>query len=1088
MEINIEWRRGQYRILSGGAVRHYAADYGEIIGTKGADGDPIDVYRGLFSRAETVFVINQYHDNGAFDEHKIMLHFYDETHAKSAYELTCEKTVREIFACTPAQLDWWLQHGNHKKPVTANSFPFDSENPQMNLNHDWTNESQTAAELIYGWRKTDTYGELTQAATLDSVIFDELADGAEIQAAVFDALSVENKRLERTAQLLGNAFNRASGSLKVVENGIHISEPMRKNGTTNIAVMFEMTDGQTVSVLFHNPDTTPAKITPDDVMISWKWLLNRKDITIVVAKEDGKDLPLPVVARRVMALVEKNTARFAKANANKAAETELLAQLEAEKAVKLARLAELNALAEQRTNNNENDESENSGSLKNENQAMTNFSPNNPHKDSDVILAARWEKRANRLTDELQAYMIEQADKAGYNTIQYGGNESSVFMGHFSANKTVGDRKVYIIGEFKNASSDRAKHAPDDFKITFQKGDAKLKHSNPDNSDEMPKYTSDINQAIAWGDEWLNQDNSGSLKNGALNENEPIKLTGNEFGNFDAETPDGLKALRQAAKTFMMSLRGKWVHNTYLKRDIEIRKRGIRETFNYSANPIKLKLLAQIENIIATAKPVDGVQMEQPNYKKDTKPAAIRYFHLGNSAMVNGELVRFDVIIEEDSQGVLHYDLVLDGSRKEKAAMDNTDPSSITNTGTSDNPQQLETNDTEFDNPMQDDEFSQQTGLFDAVFDDANSSTGMVLNLFLLDENGNPLSDEPDNAHSDENLDEIQYNEELFHLKISKTKHKNFGRNDSPTWILQSNHLKNVYALIWKDLHDERGYVFQLNGNNDDFQAETLQDAVSFAESKIIDTVATEAPVKTETNLAPKMPSLAALGIGKRLNKRLYTMPDNQGWSNGDILDLSGINSDIQGALQQHENVVQKLRPEQIERVAGNPIVQLKIGQTFTYPVNSKHQYVELINQENQEVIYVAKQYFDYFVSKDKGATFFKAENSTGNTIVIVMNHSGTDKKGFIMPMKADAFQGIFAMKQAQTTSDSDNLNHQNSAKQQAIDYLNDIINGKIDGMADGVLERLFELIAPFENDDEINELAEKASAIIENAMPKNIE
>lgn len=350
MEIEIQYQRGQYRILSGGKVLRYAADYGEIIGTKGADGDPIDVYRGLFPNAETVFIINQYHSNGAFDEHKIMLHFYDEAQAKSAYELTCETPVRAIVSCTPAQLNWWLQYGNHKKPITAQSFPFDSENQTMTphpRSPNWANESQTAAELIYAWRKTDDYGELTEPATLDSIVFDELADGAEIQdAAVFDALAVANKRLERTAQLLGNAFNRVSGSLKVVENGIQISAPMKKNGTTNIAVMFEMTDGQVVSVLFHNPDTTPAKITPDDVLVSWKWLLNRKDITIVVAKEDGKDLPLPVVARRVMALVEKNTARFAKANANKAAETEELKRLQAEKDAKMARLAELNKMAD----------------------------------------------------------------------------------------------------------------------------------------------------------------------------------------------------------------------------------------------------------------------------------------------------------------------------------------------------------------------------------------------------------------------------------------------------------------------------------------------------------------------------------------------------------------------------------------------------------------------------------------------------------------------------------------------------------------------------------------------------------------------
>ncbi|MBQ9600851.1 MAG: hypothetical protein IJR46_02455, partial [Neisseriaceae bacterium] len=129
---------------------------------------------------------------------------------------------------------------------------------------DWTNENQTAAQIIYGWRKEDTNGELTEPCTLDAIIHDELEDGAEIdETAIFDALAVENKRLERTAILLGKSLNRTSSALKVVENGIHVSKPMRKNGVTNIAIIYELTDGQTVSVLFHNPDTTPNKLKPD---------------------------------------------------------------------------------------------------------------------------------------------------------------------------------------------------------------------------------------------------------------------------------------------------------------------------------------------------------------------------------------------------------------------------------------------------------------------------------------------------------------------------------------------------------------------------------------------------------------------------------------------------------------------------------------------------------------------------------------------------------------------------------------------------------------------------------------------------------
>lgn len=576
MQTAIQFRRGQYRITRFGGTQRLAADYGEIIGTKGADGEPIDVYQGLFPDADTAFIVNQYRPDGVFDEHKVMLHFYDQEQAAHAYALTTGKPPANIYPCTLQQLDWWLQFGNHKTPVTPQSFPFDSENMMQEQTHDWTNENQAAAKWLYAQRNDDPYGTLTEAATLDCIMQDELEDGAEIEEAVYDALAVANKRLERTAKLLGAAFNRASGSLKVVENGIQISAPMKKNGTTNVAVMFEMTDGQTVSVLLHNPDTTPAKITPDDVLISWKWLLNRKDITIVVAKENGKDLPLPTVARRVMALVEKNTARFAKANANKAAETELLAQLEAEKAEKITRLEELNRLV---------------------------------------------------------------TEKAG----------------------------------------------------------------QPENQDA------------------------------------PISITGNELGDFDTSTESGKKALREAVKGFLQGLRGKFVRNIALGRDVEIRQRGIKEMMRFSGNPKKLKLMSAIEQIIATAKP-DGENPLRENEKKDKKPRALHYFHMKNQVSVDNEMIKFRVIFEEDKDGVLHYDVII--AENETATMDSTVEAIHNNKSwhSTDTPSGCAGN------------YTPNTDNAQATFDDAGGK--WVLNLFLLDENGNEIKDEDDFAQDDETLNE----------------------------------------------------------------------------------------------------------------------------------------------------------------------------------------------------------------------------------------------------------------------------------------------------------------------------------------------
>lgn len=137
-------------------------------------------------------------------------------------------------------------------------------------------------------------------------------------------------------------------------------------------------------------------------------------------------------------------------------------------------------------------------------------------------------------------------------------------------------------------------------------------------------------------------------------------------------------------------------------------------------NPKKIKLLAAIEQIIASAEPIDGIQTIQPNYKINKKPDVLRYFYLGNTAFVDGEKLTFDVIIEEDANGLLHYDLVMEGSRKEKAVADGLTPSSKPNTGSVKPLQQLISDDT-------------------VIFDDVSSN--YVLNLFVFDENGNEIDD-----------------------------------------------------------------------------------------------------------------------------------------------------------------------------------------------------------------------------------------------------------------------------------------------------------------------------------------------------------
>jgi len=59
--------------------------YGFIEGTKGADGDDIDVFVGPHQDSARVFIVNQRKLEGGFDEHKVMLGFRTQAEARAAY-------------------------------------------------------------------------------------------------------------------------------------------------------------------------------------------------------------------------------------------------------------------------------------------------------------------------------------------------------------------------------------------------------------------------------------------------------------------------------------------------------------------------------------------------------------------------------------------------------------------------------------------------------------------------------------------------------------------------------------------------------------------------------------------------------------------------------------------------------------------------------------------------------------------------------------------------------------------------------------------------------------------------------------------
>lgn len=170
---------------------------------------------------------------------------------------------------------------------------------------------QTIDQVLYKVRSNDKEGMI-----YDSLALADILDDSDGILAVFDALVTPYSRLERKVNQLRLVMDKAVEGVSTVS--VQVSEPFKQNGSVHVAAVFELTDGQTASVIFHNPDSTPNKLAANDEMISWKWMLNKKDITIVVAPENGRDLAIREVGRRIMKLADKNSIAFARMNQKRA--------------------------------------------------------------------------------------------------------------------------------------------------------------------------------------------------------------------------------------------------------------------------------------------------------------------------------------------------------------------------------------------------------------------------------------------------------------------------------------------------------------------------------------------------------------------------------------------------------------------------------------------------------------------------------------------------------------------------------------------------------------------------------------------------
>jgi hypothetical protein len=269
LDIAIETPQGQPRLgkSDGKPWRVICmAHYGDISGTRGADGDPVDCYVGPSPESNRVFVVNQNGKDGAFDEHKVMLAFADEDAARAAYMGSYERGwtgLGSMVSATVEQFRWWLKFGDTTKPFSKNALPYDGDDDMTDIT--WDSAGMPAnsdlATILYGLR----LGYREDGLLLDAVQMSDILEDAD-SLDILDALVVENAKLGMKMEQLQRIMDATGETVKPIS--MQISEPFKQKGTTNVTALFELSDGQTVAIFFHNPDSTPNKILPQDELVA----------------------------------------------------------------------------------------------------------------------------------------------------------------------------------------------------------------------------------------------------------------------------------------------------------------------------------------------------------------------------------------------------------------------------------------------------------------------------------------------------------------------------------------------------------------------------------------------------------------------------------------------------------------------------------------------------------------------------------------------------------------------------------------------------------------------------------------------------
>lgn len=211
------------------------------------------------------------------------------------------------------------------------------------------------AQAVYdGLMSGSSADMMLESATIDDIDHAYLGEESVLPGAMFEAISTERMRLAQTMRAFVKALNRGLNGTDIIAGtddagadttgqktvgGAVIGKVRRVASIPVLSALIPLSDGQTVSLVFHSPTADNGKIRNQDTLVAFQFLINKRDVTHIVAPIGGRDVSLQQVTQALSNLIEKNSGKFTK---QKDAQAKLRAEVETTQ-------AETDQLAEQQS-------------------------------------------------------------------------------------------------------------------------------------------------------------------------------------------------------------------------------------------------------------------------------------------------------------------------------------------------------------------------------------------------------------------------------------------------------------------------------------------------------------------------------------------------------------------------------------------------------------------------------------------------------------------------------------------------------------------------------------------------------------------